>query len=185
MTYPPVFQRVSVPFPVLAVSKPTLTLVRQAAPARDVPKAPSGKAQEPTGQEWGLAQQWTVDLHLPPAVPNGTELRLAVQYRGDSARFSQGESLVTDNWFSGYAGHGQFEVGLSYMAGEYPGLLRGGPGRLAANLTLSVLPLKKADVGRIIYIQEEHMPDFEGKDQVLAVDDVALLQLSLVDLVAA
>ena len=174
------FQKVSIPFPVLAVAKPALTLVKQAAAARDVPKAPSGKAQEPTGEEWGLAQEWSVDLHLPPVVPNSTELRLAVQYRGDSARFSQGGALITDNWFSGYVWPGQFEVGLSYMAGEYPALLQG---TAAANLTLPVLPLKMADVGRIIYIQKEYVPDFGGKDQVLAIDDVALLQLSRVSVV--
>ena len=75
---------------------------------------------------------------------------------------------------------GQFEVGLSYMAGEYPALLQG---TAAANLTLPVLPLKMADVGRIIYIQKEYVPDFGGKDQVLAIDDVALLQLSRVSVV--
>ena len=91
------FQKVSIPFPVLAVAKPALTLVKQAAAARDVPKAPSGKAQEPTGEEWGLAQEWSVDLHLPPVVPTSTELCLAVQYHGDSARFSQGGALITDN----------------------------------------------------------------------------------------
>ena len=31
--------------------------------------------------------------------------------------------LLTDNWYSGYRGEGAMEVGLTYLAGENPGLL--------------------------------------------------------------
>ena len=71
------FGDVSVPFTALAggakagtTTGPllvTASAVRAAAvPPRDVPKAPSGKAREPTGHEWGGAAQWTLSVDYPP-----------------------------------------------------------------------------------------------------------------------
>ena len=52
------------------------------------------------------------------------ELRLAIQYDGDSARFLFKGKLLADNWFSGYdVGPGQMEVGLSYLSEENSGLI--------------------------------------------------------------
>lgn len=49
---------------------------------------------------------------------NGSiDARLGIQYRGDAARVYYGKRLLTDNFFSGYVGHGQLDVGLSYLAG--------------------------------------------------------------------
>ena len=52
-----------------------------------------------------------------------------------------GDRLLTDNWFSGYPypnGDGALEVGITYLAGENPGLLQSG-----AELRVLILPMKK------------------------------------------
>ena len=52
-----------------------------------------------------------------------------------------GDRLLTDNWFSGYPypnGDGALEVGITYLAGENPGLLQPG-----AELRVLILPIKK------------------------------------------
>jgi hypothetical protein len=93
------------------------------------------------------------------------------------------------------------EVGLTYLAGENPGLLAfeetaagaastagaaGAAGVVSAatNLTLQLMPLKRADIDTIIYIQDGHWPDFDGKDTVLAIDAIDVLRFSGTTLVA-
>merc|ERR1712232_249368 len=118
--------------------------VSEADPAREIPKSNCGKAQEPTTDEWKQAAVWT--LRLDASAISSSQARLAIRYRGDAARLYAGEVLLTDNWFTGYKGDGQMEVGLSYLAGEVPSLLSA-----AVNLTLHVLPLRKDTLGKIVF----------------------------------
>jgi hypothetical protein len=46
------------------------------------------------------------------------------------------------------------------------------------------MPLKRADIDTIIYIQDGHWPDFDGKDTVLAIDAIDVLRFSGTTLVA-
>ena len=85
--------------------------------------------------------------------------------------------LLTDNWYSGYRGDGALEVGLTYLEDENEGLLRDG-----AELELWVLPLKKATLDTKmageaqVFLQKEFWPEFAGKDTVLKVNAVKLIQ---------
>ena len=99
---------------------------------------------------------------------------------GDSARVYFGERCLTDNWYSGYKGEGAMEVGLSYLAGENPGLLSAG-----ATLQLWVLPLKQTDLENDVYLQERLWPDFGGKDAVLELKGVTVGGLAYTDLTVA
>jgi hypothetical protein len=157
----------------------------------------TNKAQEPTAEEWATyAAVWQVQLKgaweqysSGDSASNITELRLAMRYRGDCARFcftpSGGDSnrtgcmLLTDNWYSGYVGHGQMEVGLSALAAENPGLLAP-----SGNLTLHVMPLAKATVDSMIYMQQGHWPAFKegGGDVAIGLDAVDVLSLSGISL---
>jgi len=179
------FMRITVPFSPSPSLKVTWQCTKAAAPPRSLSKAPSGKTQEPTAADWELAAEWVLSLDyqgagdVRPLIEPSDELRLAIRYRGDSARLYHGQTLLTDNWFSGYTGPGQMEVGLSYLSGEIPALLQSG-----TNLTLKILPLKRSDLESNIYVQPGHWPDFEGNDTILALDTVEILKLSSTSLVA-
>ena len=176
-----------------AIPPPKLALVSSAQPPRHVQINPhSHKAQEPTAAEWELAAKYTITLSFPyPAgdtegctadhCPRGwlrhnnasTELTLAIDYQGDAARVYYKDRLLTDNWYSGYRGDGALQVGLTYLAGENPGILEDG-----AELSLWVLPLKKstlqpaADPGvpeGKVFLQQAFWPDFGGASSVLNV----------------
>ena len=106
---------------------PALKLLQKAAPPRNVPHAPSHKAQEPKMEEWAAAEKYSLTLNLPAGWDKrgeqSTELTLAIDYAGDAARIYYKDRLLTDNWFSGYRGDGAMEVGLTYLSGENPGML--------------------------------------------------------------
>jgi beta-galactosidase len=136
------FETFNVPVAKPPVVTTSMTLTRPAGPARDIPLARSGKPREPNATEWGAAAVYTVTLHVSGggSVPPTSEVRLAIDYDADCARVYFGDRLLTDNWFSGYSasGDGACEVGLTYLAGENPGLLADG-----ANLTVFLLPVQK------------------------------------------
>jgi hypothetical protein len=193
-----VFSKISVPFAAPPTPQVEWKLVKPAAsPARVV--RVSGKAVEPTKAEWTeYAGVYDVTVSAPvSAFPSSAsastyfDTRLAIRYRGDSARLSFGQRLLTDNWFTGYVGHGQMEVGLTYLAGENPGLLAytgttdAGLGPGTTNLTLQLMPLKKVDLDTKIYMQDGHWPDFSGNTTVLALDAIDVLRFSGTTLVAA
>lgn len=165
------FMRFQVPLDIEAVSAATVRKLREAAAARDIPKAPSGKAQEPTAAEWQQAAVYALDLDVSTSPP-GAQVRIAIHYRGDAARIYAGDRLLTDNWFTGYAGDGQMELGLSYLSGEVPALLQ-----RDANLTLHVLPLRHNSLETIVFVDKQVWPDFEGQASVCKVDSVEVLQL--------
>ena len=131
------------------------------------------------------------------------QLRLAIDYAGDAARLTTGSGkLLTDNWFTGYgvaeadgscSGRGScvgggFEVGLSYLAGEELLLPPFGSGIDAAggavgtppNLTLSVLPLRLADLKTQVFVDGSAWPAFNlaNGTVALALKRVRVLQVA-------
>merc|ERR1712110_1143528 len=96
------------------VSLPTMrwTLTQAPAPARNVPHAKSGKAQEPLLSDWSGAAHYSVMMAEPgcgtslacprfqAAAQSNVELRLAVDYQADSARLYLGSRCLTDSWYS-------------------------------------------------------------------------------------
>ena len=166
----------AVPLPTVAVE-----MVRPAGPPRDIPLAPSGKPQEPSAHEWEAAALYSLRLDVPSGFDaSATEVRLAIGYAADAARVSLGGVLLTDNWLSGYTGDGALEVGLSYLAGEVPGLLTNGTA-----LQLQLLPLKRASLEKNVFIQRALWPDFGADDVVCRVDGVTPLALQYTELVAS
>ena len=164
-----------------------------AMPPRDVPKASSKKAREPTGAEWGGAAQWALEVDYPAGAGaalagvgnfsggSALELRLAVDYAGDAARLTTaGGKLLTDNWYTGYRGDGAMELGLSYLAGEEPALLPPFAAGASPNLTLSVLPLRKADLLTQVFVDGAAWPDFNlaNGTVALALRSVRVLQVA-------
>ena len=109
--------------------------------------------------EWDAAAEYELTVSLPGDFQeNQTELILSVGYRGDAARVYFNGRLLTDNWFSGYEGDGNLQVGLSYLSAENPGLLTDG-----AKLTVLILPIKKSTLAGTttkgegqIFLQAEH-----------------------------
>jgi hypothetical protein len=162
-------------------------------PPRNVPKASSGKAREPTGAEWGGAAQWVLEVDYPAGAGaalagvgnfsggSALELRLAIDYVGDAARLTTaGGKLLTDNWYTGYRGDGAMELGLSYLAGEEPALLPPFAAGAPPNLTLSVLPLRKADLLTPVFVDGAAWPDFNlaNGTVALALRGVRVLQVA-------
>ena len=155
------------------------TLVRQAGPPREIPLAPSGKAQEPNADDWKAAAEYTIELGQLP-INGSVELRFAIDYAADAARLYLGDRLLTDNWLSGYYGSdGAMEAGLSYLSAELPALLLPG-----TTLRLLLLPLRKASLQKNIWLQPALWPNFRGEDVVCRLDAVRLLALQYTDLTA-
>eukprot|EP00038_Savillea_parva_P010016 m.187353 g.187353 ORF g.187353 m.187353 type:complete len:1053 (-) comp17044_c0_seq1:101-3259(-) len=179
-----VFQSFTLP----AAPTPDVTvdvkLTTPAASPRAIPiDSASHKPREPNATEWEAAAVYTLTLHIPPSLSPNVEVRLAVNYSGDAARVYYKNRLLTDNWFSGYGDEGGCEVGLSYLAGENPGLLDNG-----TELTLLVLPLQKRTLETQIWLQPQLWPDFNngnGSDAVaLRVHTVYPRYLMYTDLTA-
>ena len=115
--------------------------------------------------DWtGGAAEYEVTIHRDPKFnASKSELRLAFDYDGDAARVLFKGRLLTDNWYSGYRGDGQCEVGLTYLSGASecgPALLEDG-----AKLKVLVLPLKRETLGTLVWLQPEFFPSF-GKGNV-------------------
>ena len=155
-----VFAAFTAAVPAPAVLPAAVHLKQAAGPPRTVQhqggKA-SGKAQEPTAAEWAAAAVYTVQHFVPAGLTNASELLLAFDYAGDAARVYYKDRLLTDNWFSGYRGDGQLEVGISYLAGENTGLLDPD-----AELTVLILPLKESTLGKDVWLQPRLYPTFDS-----------------------
>ena len=84
---------------------------------------------------------------------------------GDAGRLLFEGKLLTDNWFSGYRPmEGGFEVGLSYLSHEHPGLLKNG-----ANMTLLVLPMNRSALENNVFLQKVYWPKF-AKNNPIAIE---------------
>ena len=152
-------------------------LFKAAGPPRTIPTAPSGKPQEPSAKDWLAAAEYHV---LLPGMFSSTELRLAIDYAADCARVYLGDTLLTDNWLSGYYGSdGGLEVGLSYLSSELPSLVASG-----TVLRVLLLPLQKATLQKRIWLQPSHWPDFRNEDVACRLDAVRVLGLQYTTLVA-
>ena len=158
---------------------PTVNLIKNAGPARKIPLLnASGKPQEPTAEDWLGAEEYIVEINLPDNFNSSTtEVRLAIDYVGDAARIYFGNKLLTDNWYSGYVSNGRFEVGISYLADENPGLLKSG-----SKLQLLLLPIKEKSLQNIIYLQQRLWPNFNASNtalKLLSVEPIVLQRTSL------
>eukprot|EP01065_Artemidia_motanka_P007610 TRINITY_DN137_c2_g1_i1.p1 TRINITY_DN137_c2_g1~~TRINITY_DN137_c2_g1_i1.p1 ORF type:complete len:915 (+),score=325.46 TRINITY_DN137_c2_g1_i1:66-2747(+) len=155
------FDMPTIPAPAMTVTQRT-----PAGPPRNIPVSRAGKAEEPTAKDWEAAAVYDVTGNASVGSWQG-ELRLAVDYEADAARIYLGDTLLTDNWMSGYKGDGAMEVGLTYLAGENPGLQSE-----HLNLTLKVLPLRKDALQKNVFIQQRLWPDFGTDSSVLRVNSV-------------
>ena len=183
-----VFTRLHVPVQTRPLPHVSWTLRKESNMLRPLINAPSSKTQEPTCEDWNkYASEYDVTINFTSYNPRD-ELRLAVQYDGDSARFLFKDKLLADNWFSGYdVGPGQMEVGLSYLSEENPGLLPDdlNDGSFAVGCTLKILPLNRSVIDSRIYIQSGHWPNFNESGIALGVRNLVPLRLSYVTLVSS
>jgi len=168
-----VFMRYAIQFNTSKVPDISVELIKEAGPPRAMAKARSGKAREPNTTEWKAAAVYKVSLNMPP---QSTELRLAVNYKGDAARFYYKGKLLTDNWWSGYIGDGAMEVGLSYLADE--NMLSG-----EVTFELHILPLLKDSLNTVIFIQKRLWPDFAEKKFILELKGIEAKQLFKGDII--
>jgi beta-galactosidase len=173
-----VFSRYTVPLPASPPPTVSFSLYDTAGPARSVPAALSGKAREPNGDEWTAAAKYKVVVSgIPPA--ETTDLRLWVRYFGDSARFYANATgvLLTDNWFTGYSGDGEMQVGLSYLQAE-AGLTG------SSEYDLYILPLKESTLQTNVFIENNLWPPFDDGGLALQLLDIVPLQVFKVTLMA-
>ena len=186
------FSNISIDVGPVVVPKARWTLTQPPGPARELPiNKRTSKAQEPHASEWGAAAHYSVMLADPkcpvsqdtcarfqPAAKmqqSNVDLRLAIDYHADSARVYLDKRCLTDNWYSGYAGDGQLQLGLDYLAGENPGIW-------STNLTLLMLPLKKTSLEQHVFLQKVLWPDFGTADTVCdlrSVDVIPTYKVSL------
>ena len=87
--------------------------------------------------------------------------------------------LLTDDFYSGYAGEGALEVGLSYLHDEVARELGGGAGLLddGLELQLHVLPLQRRALQSNVFLQQELWPAFDERGQALALGKPRALAL--------
>ena len=162
---------VAVPTATVTVS---MTLESPAGPARDLPKAASGKAQEPTMAEWQAAQKYRLSVAGLPSDPS-LDVRLRLNYDGDASRVYYQERCLTDSWYSGYRVEGAPQLGLSYLKED---------AQLPESFELEwwVLPLKKSSLVSEVYINPEVMPAFGAQDLALNVTEPEVLVYATVQL---
>merc|ERR1711871_695259 len=148
--------------PVVKVSS---SLVRNPTlPTRHIPLSPGyQRPEEPTLKDWDGAAMYNLTLHLPDDfTPSNMSLNLGIDYAGDAGRILFEGKLLTDNWFSGYRPtEGGFEVGLSYLSQEHPGLLKNG-----ANMTLLVLPMNRSALENNVFLQKVYWPKFSKNNSI-------------------
>ena len=138
---------------------------------RPIPVAPSGKAQEPTLEDWqNYSAAYNITLQVKGTIPSGADCVMRVDYSGDAARALFKGRLLTDNWYTGYdAAVGGFQVGLTYLLDENKGLLPIGGG--VANVTILVLPANRSALASNIFLQNHYWPAHKA-DVIRSVDVV-------------
>jgi beta-galactosidase len=148
------------------------TLVQQAGDAPTVPIGPApswrphGVAQAPGGDTPAYAARWSVTL--PPDPLEGlNDLYLQVGYRGDIARLSAGNKLLTDNFYDGQP----WSIGLRRFI----------EAKQHNSFELNVLPLRR---DAPVYFELAEHSQFGPNGQVGLLDDLRLIpeyQLVLTD----
>ena len=147
----------------------------QVQPAGDAPRVQLGPA--PTWRGRGVAQapgedippyaaRWSVTLP-PDALEGLSDLYLQVTYRGDLARLTAGNKLLTDNFYNGKP----WSIGLRRFMES----------KDSNSFELSLLPLRK---DAPVYFEWVQQPEFGANGQVDALDDLRLVpeyQLVLTD----
>eukprot|EP00944_MAST-04C_sp_MAST-4C-sp1_P010268 g10268.t1 len=145
--------------------KVSSSLVRNPTlPTRHIPLSPGyQRPEEPTLKDWDGAAMYNLTLHLPDDFnPSNMSLNMGIDYAGDAGRIMFEGKLLTDNWFSGYRPtEGGFEVGLSYLSHEHPGLLKNG-----ANMTLLVLPMNRSALENNVFLQKVYWPKFSKNSSI-------------------
>ena len=159
------FARISIDNEESPTVKVSSSLVRNPTlPTRHIPLSPGyQRPEEPTLKDWDGAAMFNLTLHLPDDfTPSNMSLRMGIDYAGDAGRILFEGKLLTDNWFSGYRPtEGGFEVGLSYLSHEHPGLLKNG-----ANMTLLVLPMNRSALENNVFLQKAYWPKFSKNSSI-------------------
>ena len=122
-----------------------------------LPWRPQGVAQAPGAGELQQAAEW--EIVVPAGARNGlSELFLEVNYRGDVARFSADQRLLTDNFSNGKP----WSIGLTRFLAP----------RGASIFKLSILPLRK---DAPVYFELADPPRFAPDGQIGKLDDIRLI----------
>ena len=143
----------------VSVSKVKTEMLQPAGPAREIPLS-GGKSHvaiAPTDADFTNAAVWKIKL--PVDAPDRSPALLRIRYVGDVARITLDGKLIEDNFYAGR----EFDLGLKRYA----------PGIFTGDLRLEILPLRK---DAPVYIEPKDRPDFKGKDTVLELQAVELVQ---------
>ena len=116
-------------------------------------------ATEPTDAEFDGAAPAAWKISFPDRMGGGRKLLLRVHYVGDVARLYLGDKMLTDNFYNGLP----IELELKHLGSEV----------WEKGLTLRIMPLLK---GAPVYIQTEDMPEFGGKESVVGVKGVEVVE---------
>jgi hypothetical protein len=127
------------------------------APAVKLGAVPQGVAQAPAAGELPQAAKWSITV--PPGAMDGlSELFLQVKYQGDVARLSQGQRLLTDDFYNGRP----WSIGLHRFLDP----------RSSNAFELSILPLRQ---DAPVYFELPGRPDFSLHGQVGRLDGMSLV----------
>jgi len=143
----------------ISITKVKTELLQPAGPARDIPLS-GGKSHiaiAPGDDDFTKAAVWKIKL------PAGMDLEgnplLRIHYAGDVARLTLNGRLIEDNFYAGRT----FDLGLKRYAPEI----------VTGDLRLEILPLRQ---DAPIFIEPKDRPDFEGKDTVLKLQSVEVVE---------
>jgi hypothetical protein len=117
---------------------------------------PQGVAQAPPDSVWEYAARWSIAFPKD-ALDGLSDLYLMAGYRGDMARLTAGNKLLTDNFYNGQ----QWSIGLRRFIE-----------RDIHSFELSVLPLR-SDAS--VYLELSGHPDFALNGQIDKLDDLLLV----------
>ncbi len=134
--------------------------VQEAGKLREIKMGSRKLATEPTDAEFAGEEPAVWKITFPDrTAEDGRKLLLRVHYVGDVARLYLGDRLLTDNFYNGMP----FDLDLTHLGREV----------WEKGLTLKIMPLQK---GAPVYIQKEDMPEFGGKESVVGVKSVELIE---------
>jgi hypothetical protein len=167
-----IFTRFRPPAPPVATVGVSLTQIRDAGPAREIPisKISEPEATEPSDADFTQAARWKVTVAEP--IPIGVDPILRLSYAGDVARYLLDGRLLVDDFYNGRP----FDLGLK----RYAIALASG------SLELAILPLR-ADAlkgaKKRIFMAPSAWPDFGGAPDIARVNSLMVVPRYTVPLV--
>ncbi|MGN6368596.1 MAG: beta-galactosidase [Phycisphaerae bacterium] len=132
---------------------------QEAGKLREIQMGRNKAATEPTDADFAGEEPAVWKIAFADKMGEGRKLLLRVHYVGDVARLYLGDKLLTDNFYNGTA----FDLDLTHLGSEV----------WEKGLTLKILPLQK---GAPVYIQKGDLPDFGGKESVVGVKSVEVVE---------